>query len=77
MGKARSITAWAAWGETDPGRVRENNEDRIYCDPERGIFAVVDGMGGEAAGEEAASAAVACIRDRLQRETGTVPRRIR
>jgi len=70
-------TTWKAHGETHPGEQRENNEDRIHCDPRRGIFIVVDGMGGEAAGEEAAEHALACIRKRLQQETGTLPRRIR
>lgn len=69
--------AWNAWGDTHPGKQRENNEDRIYCDRDRGIFIVVDGMGGEAAGEEAAHRALDCIRQRLENETGTVARRIR
>jgi serine/threonine protein phosphatase PrpC len=74
--RVKSIT-WNAWGDTHPGKLRENNEDRIHCDPDRGIFVVVDGMGGEAAGEEAAQRALDCIRRRLQQETGTVPRRVR
>jgi PPM family protein phosphatase len=68
---------WNAWGDTHPGKQREKNEDRIYCDRDRGIFVVVDGMGGEAAGEEAAHHALDCIRQRLENETGTVARRIR
>ncbi len=40
---------------SDPGRERGNNEDRVLCDPERGIFAVIDGVGGESAGEIAAA----------------------
>ena len=39
--------------EHHPGRERENNEDRVLCDPERGIFAVIDGVGGESGGEVA------------------------
>ena len=31
---------------TDPGKRRKNNEDRYYVDPERGIYAVIDGVGG-------------------------------
>ncbi len=68
---------WKAWGETNPGKQRENNEDRILCDAERGIFVVVDGMGGEAAGEIAAQKAVEAIKNRLYQETGTVARRLR
>ena len=41
-------------GGSDPGRVRQNNEDAWYVDAERGIFLVVDGIGGQAAGEKAA-----------------------
>ncbi len=68
---------WKAWGETNPGKKRANNEDRILCEAERGIFVVVDGMGGEAAGEIAAQKAVEAIKNRLHQETGTVARRLR
>jgi serine/threonine protein phosphatase PrpC len=54
---------------TDTGRVREHNEDRYWADPERGLFLVVDGVGGCAAGEIAAETAVEVIRQcRLDRE---------
>jgi serine/threonine protein phosphatase PrpC len=56
-----------AAGGSDPGRVRRNNEDRFYFDLERGIFLVVDGVGGHAAGEVAASIAIDVIVDRLER----------
>ncbi len=68
---------WKAFGGTDPGKKRQNNEDRILCETERGIFVVADGMGGEAAGEVAAQRAVDVIKTRLHQETGTVARRIR
>jgi serine/threonine protein phosphatase PrpC len=48
---------------TDTGMVRDCNEDRYWVDPARGIFLVVDGVGGEAAGERAAEIAVAAIRE--------------
>ncbi|MFH1465402.1 MAG: PP2C family serine/threonine-protein phosphatase, partial [Pseudomonadota bacterium] len=38
-----------------PGLVRAHNEDTLVCAPDRGLFAVIDGMGGEAAGEVAAA----------------------
>ncbi len=64
-------------GASDLGRVRRNNEDAWYIDAERGIFLVVDGIGGEAAGEKAAEIAVDRIRARLERQTGTVEQRVR
>jgi serine/threonine protein phosphatase PrpC len=57
--------------------VRRNNEDALHLDPDRGIFLVVDGIGGQAAGEKAAEIAVARIRARLERQTGTAEDRIR
>ena len=48
---------------TDTGRVRRRNEDRSWADTERGVFLVVDGVGGRAAGEIAAETAVDVIRD--------------
>jgi PPM family protein phosphatase len=71
-----SKTALKAWGDTHPG-IRENNEDRILCEPDRGIFVVADGMGGEAAGEVAAQQAVDAIAARLHQETGSAERRIK
>ncbi|MGH9632683.1 MAG: protein phosphatase 2C domain-containing protein [Bryobacteraceae bacterium] len=64
-------------GLSDPGRKRENNEDCFHADAERGIFIVVDGVGGQAAGEKAAHTAVTLLRARLERQTGTLNDRIR
>jgi len=64
-------------GASDPGRVRSNNEDAFHIDAERGIFLVVDGIGGQAAGEKAAEIAVQRVRARLERQTGTVEQRVR
>lgn len=64
-------------GSSDPGRVRSNNEDAFHIDQERGIFLVVDGIGGQAAGEKAAAIAVERLRARLERQTGTTEQRIR
>jgi len=71
--RARLRTAVAS----DTGLRRTNNEDRYYVDPERGIFAVIDGVGGQAAGEHAAETAVDVIRERLERQTGTPEDRLR
>jgi serine/threonine protein phosphatase PrpC len=62
---------------SDPGRERENNEDRVLLDPERGIYAVVDGVGGESGGEVAAQTAVDVLRARLSRRTTDTSRLIR
>ena len=43
----------------------------------RGLFMVVDGIGGQAAGGKAADVAVAMLRTRLERETGPVADRVR
>lgn len=64
-------------GESSAGRVRDNNEDRIYYDLERGIFVVIDGIGGQAAGEVAAETALNVIRARLERQTGEIRDRLR
>ena len=63
--------------DSHPGRERENNEDRILSDPERGIYAVVDGVGGESGGEVAAQTAVDVLRSRLSRRTTDPERLIR
>jgi serine/threonine protein phosphatase PrpC len=64
-------------GASDPGKMRRNNEDALHLDPDRGIFLVVDGIGGQAAGEKAAAIAVGRIRARLERQTGGAEVRIR
>ena len=64
-------------GDSNPGKVRHNNEDAWHMDAERGIFLVVDGIGGQAAGEKAAEIAVGRVRARLERQTGTTEQRIR
>ena len=73
----RLETALRAAGDSHPGLLRTENEDRFYCDPGRGIFLVVDGVGGHAAGEQAAETAVQMLRARLERETGPIDDRIR
>ena len=46
---------------TDPGNVRQYNEDCLAMDPELGIFVVADGMGGHRAGEVASATAAQVV----------------
>ena len=62
---------------TDPGRTRQNNEDLPLLDAERGIFGVIDGVGGQNAGEVAAAIARDVILQRLARPLGTPAERVR
>ena len=48
------------------GNFRENNEDRLYVDPQGRFFLVADGMGGQAAGEKASELAVEIIGRKLE-----------
>jgi PPM family protein phosphatase len=47
-----------AWGMTDPGLVRRNNEDSWFLDPSICLAVVADGMGGAECGEVASAIAV-------------------
>jgi serine/threonine protein phosphatase PrpC len=71
------ISAVRAAAESDPGLHREVNEDRFHVDLVRGLFVVIDGVGGQAAGGKAADTALAMLRKRLERETGPKADRIR
>jgi serine/threonine protein phosphatase PrpC len=75
-GRARAHRLNAA-AASDRGRRRTGNEDRHYVDVDRGVFLVVDGVGGHAAGEVAAAIAVDVITQRLERPIGTPAQRVR
>jgi PPM family protein phosphatase len=62
---------------TDPGRMRTNNEDLPLVDAARGVYGVIDGIGGQAAGEIAAGIARDVILQRLARPLGTSAERVR
>lgn len=47
---------------TDVGKVRAENEDSYFVHPERGVFAVADGMGGHEAGAFASETVVEALR---------------
>ena len=68
---------WRSAAASDPGSVRSDNQDRGYADQERGIFLVVDGLGGHAAGEMAAETAVEVIRGELAELNGDVRQGVR
>jgi serine/threonine protein phosphatase PrpC len=74
LARANRVNAAAA---SDRGRIRTGNEDRHYVDADRGVFLVVDGVGGHAAGEVAAAIAVDVITQRLERPIGTPAQRVR
>jgi PPM family protein phosphatase len=69
--------AWRSAVASDPGRMRLENQDRAYADDELGIFLVVDGLGGHAAGEKAAETAVDAIRQEMVKPGGDPKERIR
>lgn len=50
---------------TSIGNYRDNNEDRFHVDGRTGVYLVADGMGGQAAGEQASQIAVDIIPRRL------------
>ena len=81
-GRASTMTATAAPATARlappiPDCMRDANEDRFHVDTARGLFMVIDGVGGQAAGGEAAALALSMLRARLERETGPVDQRVR
>jgi serine/threonine protein phosphatase PrpC len=72
-----SAVELSAASRSDPGRMRTNNEDLPLCDPDGGVYAVIDGVGGQAAGEVAAEIARTVILERLGRPLGTPAERVR
>jgi protein phosphatase len=55
-----------AYGKTDRGRVRNENEDVILLDNSFSLFLVCDGMGGHRRGEVAAELAAAAIQRSIE-----------
>ena len=50
------------FAKTDPGRMRDNNEDSVVFDSPNGLAVLADGMGGYNAGEIASGMATAFIK---------------
>ncbi|MEM6927604.1 MAG: SpoIIE family protein phosphatase [Myxococcota bacterium] len=59
----RASPRWDVAARTHPGRVRPHNEDAFVVDVAKGRFAVIDGMGGRAAGVVAAELARVALTD--------------
>jgi protein phosphatase len=61
MSEALEIVA-----RTDPGLVREHNEDVVFANPARGLVILADGMGGYNAGEVASGIAISFLASVLE-----------
>jgi protein phosphatase len=55
-----------AFGASDPGCVRSNNEDYFLVVPAIGLYLVADGMGGAQAGEHASRLAAETVQQAVQ-----------
>lgn len=56
-----------AFGLSDPGCVRQNNEDCFFISPKDRVYIVADGMGGAQAGEHASRLAVDTVASVIQK----------
>ena len=64
-------------GITNPGLMRDNNEDCFLIQREKGLLIVADGMGGHAAGEKASKLAVRTVVSALGDYQGRPEERIK
>jgi serine/threonine protein phosphatase PrpC len=61
-----------AFGASDPGCVRGNNEDYYLVAPSIGLYVVADGMGGAQAGEHASKLAAETLWEIVYQNAGAV-----
>jgi protein phosphatase len=59
-----------AFGASDPGCIRANNEDNFLVAPDAGLYLVADGMGGAQAGETASKLAIETVLSAVQQDAG-------
>ncbi|MCJ8205740.1 PP2C family serine/threonine-protein phosphatase [Pseudomonas sp. RGM2987] len=59
----QGVGAWRSAGRTDPGKVRQRNEDAFLECPQQGLWAVADGMGGHWRGDIASQLVIAHLAD--------------
>jgi serine/threonine protein phosphatase PrpC len=65
-----------AAGASDPGCVRNNNEDYYLILPALGLYLVADGMGGAQAGEHASKLAAETVRELVEGADGNIDPRM-
>jgi serine/threonine protein phosphatase PrpC len=61
-----------AVGVTDPGCIRNNNEDYFLIAPAIGLYLVADGMGGAQAGEHASKIAAETVKEVVTGANGSI-----
>ena len=67
---AAPLIGLRAAGESHVGKVRKANEDSMIVDPIRGLYVVLDGMGGANAGDVASQTARDAIRELVIEQRG-------
>lgn len=71
------MTGMRVAGDTNVGKIRTTNEDSMIVEPMKGLYAVLDGMGGANAGDVASQMARDAIRDYVtQRRGNLAPRQL-